>query len=94
MVARFDALARQWRDETAHLSSIHAIVSHPCYLQIIGLGYSAVPLLLAELRDCPDHWFVALSAITGENPVPPEDSGHVLRMAEHWLRWGRRRQLL
>jgi hypothetical protein len=48
----------------------------------------AVPLLLAELRREPDHWFVALQAITGTNPIPPSVCGDVENMTEAWLHWG------
>jgi hypothetical protein len=49
----------------------------------------AVPLILAELRRETDHWFWALEAITGENPVPNEVAGDVEATAAAWLRWGR-----
>ena len=31
-----------------------------------------IPLILAELKREPDHWFKSLREITGENPVPAE----------------------
>ena len=37
----------------------------------------------------PDHCFVALMRITGEDPVPDEAKGDLDRMAEAWLSWGR-----
>jgi hypothetical protein len=73
---------------TRFLSSIHDMVTHPAYLQIIGMGREAVPLLLAELRREPDHWFVALQAITGTNPIPPSVCGDVENMTEAWLHGG------
>ncbi len=72
---RFQELARQWKDETLVLSSITAMATHPAYQQIIGMGKDAVPLILAELKQQPAHWFWALRAITGEDPVPPQDRG-------------------
>jgi hypothetical protein len=48
----------------------------------------AVPLILKELQARPDHWFTALRAITGENPVPDEHRGDLRAMADDWLRWG------
>jgi len=62
---------------------------HPAYQQIIGMGRSAIPLLLDELQQEPDHWFWALSAITGEDPVPLHMRGNVAGMTESWLKWGR-----
>ncbi|MGO9273516.1 MAG: hypothetical protein ACLQOO_25315 [Terriglobia bacterium] len=50
-----------------------------------------VPLILAELRRELDHWFWALKAITGEDPVPAVRRGNMKEMAEIWLEWGRQR---
>ena len=66
---RFYSLTATWRRETALRSSVTAIAMHPAYQQIIGLGEPALPLIFGELRREPDHWFWALGAITGENPV-------------------------
>ena len=85
----FDELATTWKDETQFLSSVTDIVMHPAYQRIIGLGPDVVPLILEDLEDETRHWFWALWAITGENPVPPEDRGHVEEMKQHWLCWGR-----
>ena len=52
------------------------------------MGPAAVPLILSELRREPDHWFVALKRITGDDPVPDEVRGNIEQMAEAWLRWG------
>jgi len=90
----FRSLADCWRRETAVLSSITAKAMHPAYQQIIGMGPSAVPLILRELRRRLDHWFWALKAITGEEPVPPEDAGDMERMREAWLRFGEQRRYL
>jgi hypothetical protein len=73
----FFDLANRWRNETALLSSVTKIAMHPAYQRIIGMGPAALPLLLRELEQQPDHWFWALTAITGEDPVPPEDAGNM-----------------
>lgn len=92
--AAFCRLRDQWECETAHLSSVTKIILHPAYQRIIGLGPSVVPLLLRELEGEPRDWFWALSAITGQQPVPAEDAGNVRRMAEAWLTWGRAKNLI
>lgn len=66
----FSEQVDRWKKETIHLSSISKAISHPSYLRVIGLGKPALPLLIRELQERPDHWFAALEAITGENPVP------------------------
>lgn len=86
---RFRELAERWSRETRDTSSLTRMVLHPAYQQIIGLGQAAVPLLLEELRDRPDHWFWALASITGENPVRDSDAGDSEAMATAWLEWGR-----
>lgn len=90
---RFDKLAREWRKECAHLSSVREMVLHPAYQQIIGMGDDAIPFLLRELERRPDHWFWALWAITQANPVVPEHRGRVREMAQDWLEWARQRRI-
>jgi hypothetical protein len=90
---RFLALVQAWKEETRLLSSIHDMVAHPAYLQIIGLGKEALPLLIDELRREPDHWFVALQAITGINPIPSSACGNVDAMARAWLIWAEKQGL-
>lgn len=87
---RFRELVRQWKEGTEFTSSTTQIVMHPAYQQIIGMGKVVLPLLIAELRRKPDHWFWALKAITGEDPVPPANRGKVRRMAQAWLEWAER----
>jgi len=89
--AEFARLAENWKAETAHLSSITRAAMHPAYQRIVGMGSSALPLILCELRDRPRQWFWALKAISGEDPVKPEDRGNVPKMREAWLEWGRKR---
>ena len=87
---KFVRLAERWRRETLYSSSTHDIVMHPAYQQIIGMGEEVVPILIGELRASPDHWFWALRAITGIDPVDPKDRGDIEKMAASWVRWGER----
>ena len=86
---RFGELATQWKRERGPHSSSARLAEHPAYQAIIALGSDAVPLLLRELDRQPDHWFRALAALTGANPVPPECRGKLRDMADAWLSWGR-----
>ncbi len=92
--AEFQSLARQWKEACGLLSSTSAMVADPAYQAIIELGQPVVPLLLRELEKEPVHWFEALKAITGEDPVSPKDWGNISAMASAWLAWGRERNLL
>ena len=84
----FQELVERWKRDTMHSSSVTRMVVHPAYLRIIGLGPDALPLLLRELRERPDHWLVALNAITGTDPAPEGASFNQAVAA--WLEWGER----
>ena len=88
---RFAVLAARWYQETAALSSVSQIAMHPAYQEIIGMGPDVVPLILHELQKKPGHWFWALRAITGEDPVEPEQRGKIREMTAAWVRWGKER---
>lgn len=91
---KFFLLAAQWRTATRFASSTSEIAMHPAYQSIIGMGWPVLPLILEELRKDPAPWFWALKAISGEDPVRPDDRGVVLRMRDSWLRWGEAKQLI
>jgi hypothetical protein len=89
-------LAR-WKKETGHLSSLTKAMDHPSYKRIIELaqessGFEIERLLLNELAIEPDHWFQALTEITGEDPVKPEDDFDAAVSA--WLDWGKRKGII
>lgn len=86
---KFLILKAQWERETAMLSSVNEKAMHPAYQQIVGMGQTAIPLILSEMKRKPGHWFWALKAITGEDPILPEQRGRIKEMTEAWLRWGR-----
>ena len=88
---KFHSLAESWKSQAARLPRVIDMVMLPSYQQIIGLGEQALPFILLELQQSPDHWFWALRAITGEDPVPPEERGNVAAMRRSWLRWGAER---
>jgi hypothetical protein len=90
----FRSHADRWREETAVLSSATEMIQHPAYQAIIDLGELVLPLILREQAEDPDHWGPALSAITHENPVPPEHHGDIAAIAADWVRWGRSQRLL
>lgn len=90
---RFRALAARWREECGHLSSVTEMILHPAYQQIIGMGPSVLPHVLDELERRPDHWFWALRAITGEDPVRQHNRGRVREMAKDWLEWAERQRV-
>ena len=85
---QFEALLQKWHNETALLSSGTAIVSHAAYTQIIGMGEVVIPFILMQLQKNPQHLFLALFHITGENPIPLSHAGNLEKMTADWLDWG------
>jgi hypothetical protein len=85
----FRQLVAEWKAYRAPSNTVRLMTRHPAYQAIIELGGAAVPWLLEELAAEPDHWFAALRAIAGGNPVKSADSGDLHRMAGSWIEWGR-----
>ncbi|MEO8498218.1 MAG: hypothetical protein ABI614_24395 [Planctomycetota bacterium] len=85
---QFESLSARWKEESRYLSSTTEIATNPAYQRIIGMGMPVVPLILEDLRKQPYHWFWALNAITGENPVPESMRGRIREMADAWISWG------
>ena len=92
--AEFERLAAEWKQETAHLSSMSMIAEHGAYREIIRMGKEAIPLILQDLEESRAQWVSALRSITGESPVAPEDRGDVEAMTAAWLDWGRNRRYI
>jgi hypothetical protein len=91
---RFQNLKEDWKARTRHLSNTAQISLDFSYQQIIGMGPAVIPLILAELEQSPDHWFWALEAITGENPVSASDAGDMEASSHAWVEWGKQKGLL
>ena len=90
----FEELKTDWKTRTTYMSNSAQIAAVRSYQRIIGMGPAALPLILKELEREPDHWFWALEAISGENPVPPNQAGRVADMAKRWIEWGRQKGLV
>lgn len=89
---RFKLLAKKWRKETSLYSSALAMSQHPAYQEIIQMGHEAIPLILQELQQKPDHWFMALIEITKENVA-----GKATNFSEavsNCIKWGKEKGYL
>ena len=84
----FHTTRKEWLQERPRGADVAGMVAHPAYQRIIGMGHTAVPLILHELQKRPDHWFPALHTITGANPVPEHAQGNLSKMTKAWLNWG------
>lgn len=95
---RFYEQANKWRLETQHLSSPLQRMMHPSYQAILGMAADdkakVVSLLLHDLQDKHGDWFLALSYLTQENPINPNDAGKTDKLVSAWVKWGQRRGLL
>lgn len=89
LAARFAKLTATWKEATRFSSRAGKMAEHPAYREIIAMGQRAIPLILADLETDGGHWFIALSEITGANPIPPESCGKIKEMQAAWLAWGR-----
>ena len=68
-------------------SSVRDKAMHHAYQEIIGMGKVAIPMIMADLIVSNHHWFWALKAITGKDPVPPSKRGKIKEMAAEWILW-------
>jgi hypothetical protein len=84
-------LAEQCLRDRPYGCDIDEMTQTPSYQQIIQMGHRAIRPLLLMLRRNPNHWFPALNAITGENPVSAGSEGRMQEMADAWIRWGMER---
>ena len=80
-------LRDEWQRDTKHISLADRIAMHPAYQRIIGHGVSALSFIEKDMKHRPGHWFWALTAITGVNPVKPEHKGQMRAMTQDWLDW-------
>lgn len=92
LAAKFGDLSESWKAATCFLSDVGEICGHWAYQRIIGMGQvrcEIVSLILRDLESTYSHWFMALTEITGENPILEEHKGDMVRMTEAWLEWGK-----
>lgn len=91
---KFEHLKNTWKQETRFNSDIKSIINHPAYQEIIQLGPAVIPFILEELQNKPDHWFYVLTVLTGANPIKDENRGVMNAMAQDWLEWAEKKDLL
>lgn len=91
---KFQVLAQEWKRESRFASTGNQMFILPSYQKIIGLGPEVIPVILRDLQKESNHWFWALAALSGENPVTPQDAGNVRTMRQAWINWGTQRGLL
>lgn len=90
----FLRLCAEWKTATSCMSSVTSITNHPAYQQIIAMGMPVVPFILRDLQQEPRYWMLALTKITGQDPVNAADWGRMQKMADAWVAWGRANGLI
>lgn len=84
---KFKELTKQWKEETINMSSFRCISKNPSYREIVNMGLEVVPWIIEELKRKSYWWFMALSEITGETPIPHESLGKLDACAAAWIKW-------
>lgn len=86
--SQLEELRERGYEATGMLSNPDARAAHPTHQAVVALGPAVVPLLLRDVERRHNHWFMALTAITKENPIRPEHAGFIPKMVEDWSAWG------
>lgn len=79
-------------EETGVMSSPRAIEASEAYQTLLEEGDYAIPRLIEKLRDkeyegCWVAIILLLRNITGEDPSPKADAGHIDRQVQAWRDW-------
>jgi len=90
---RFNFYSSIWKNETIFFSSISEITNNAAYRSIIGLGKDVLPFIIEDLKTNDNHWFYALEALTGKNPIKENHKGIVMLMKNDWLEWAKENNL-
>ena len=81
----FEQLKINWLNETMLSSNPNEICQNSNYQKIIALGKEPIPLILEDWKTTNNHWFHALYAIIGENPIKSEHRGRIKLMKKDWI---------
>lgn len=81
-------LCAQWKQETVGYSSISKKVNNEYYREICNSApLPTVELLLRDMQTEPNHWFVALKHLTGDDPTVKGSSFEEATLA--WIEYGK-----
>ena len=89
IIHKFCNLSATWKLNANGKSFVRDIVLDLSYQEIIGMGSVVVPFILEDLKEEPNHWFWALRAITGVDPIKIKHRGNIDLMTKDWLEWGK-----
>jgi hypothetical protein len=90
--SQFVSLVAQWKQATKLSALPSQQIMHKAYQRIIGMGPPVLPLILEEMDREPDHWFWALTALTGIDLASDDPNVSFDELTRRWLDWGRARE--
>ena len=80
---RFNILGDAWEDETAPMSSVHAMKDNGLFPVLVGFGLKAIPWALERIKTS-HQWCIVLAAITHEVPKV-EHPGKAASIRDAWM---------
>ncbi len=83
-------LANTWKCETGHFSIVQHSISHPAYLQIVGMSDKALPFLMKQVEQGSAQWLPALRAIAGD--TKPDEGNTLADALNAWTQWWEAKQ--
>lgn len=87
---RFEILAKQWSDHCQQMrfSSIMAdYLDHPAYRELVDLGTSAIPWIMARWPQDNLPWEFVLQKITGIAMIDDANEFSPPQVRKKWLDW-------
>lgn len=84
---RFYLYKKKWLEETSFHSNPRRKINNEFYKRIIAMQDIAIDLIFEDWNETNNHWFHALSEITGVNPVKYENIGYIDKMKNDWINW-------
>lgn len=99
-VDKLRTMLREVSDDTMFKSWFEH--EHPILLEIVALGDKAIDPLIEFVKECkakektnflPGVWYatIALSQITGDNPIKKKNAGRITGILSDWIEWSENR---
>ena len=87
---QFERLSREWADHCSkvrHSSNIFKYLDHPAYRQIVRLGPTIIPNIIAIYQCSELPWGFVLQDITGLRMIADSNAYSPAEMKQRWLSW-------
>jgi hypothetical protein len=87
---RFKALSEQWYKDTFMKVRFDSTLEFESIKEIMKMGEPVLRFIIRDIHKST-FWHAILAHMTGECPIPEEDAGKIVKMEDHWRKWGRDR---